>query len=194
LYRDDEKKRLRDLGYTRREANEASWELMQERFWPPDIGAGFYMTLATYPPPDVPQPTEPGQLPFASVWYGHCMLLACRGYLECQPPDFEGVLEVMGRAIEEAPDDSARMAAALAQCSPERFLPIVEKLFARETERHESSGTDGEQQVTWGDFVAALLDNLTELGDMLVLPEETKRVPLVVLYGTCALVTNSLSP
>jgi hypothetical protein len=166
---------------------------MQERFWPPEISAGFYMTLGTYPPPDVPQPTGPGQIPFDAVWYGYCMLLACRGYLECQPPDFEGVLEVMGRAIEEAPDDSMRMAAAIAQCAPDRFLPMVENAFAREIKRCESSEADEDAQVAWGDFVSALSRDLTELGDMFLQPEEAKRVPMVALCGTCALVANSFS-
>jgi len=80
-FRDRERQRLRDEGWSRREANQESWRLMEEEFPPPDCeGRASYYALADFPPECIPDHLQPQ---FNSVWAVYCRLKAYACL--CQP-------------------------------------------------------------------------------------------------------------
>ena len=80
-FRDRERQRLRDEGWSRREANQESWRLMDEAFPPPDCeGRASYYALADFPPECIPDQLQPE---FNAVWAVYCRLKAYAYY--CQP-------------------------------------------------------------------------------------------------------------
>jgi hypothetical protein len=79
-FRDRERQRLRDEGWSRREANQESWRLMEEEFPPYDTeGRAFWMALCRFPPGHIPADLQPD---FDANWVTYCRLRGYASYCE----------------------------------------------------------------------------------------------------------------